>query len=271
MTWERLSGKVAIVTGATQGLGADIAKSLAQAGAERVFIVGRGQQAGAAVAADIGRQAVAVEADITDDAAIDRCVKAALAVTGRIDVLVNCAAIYTDAGLDTSREQWLATLNVNLVSAAIFTQQVVPHMPRGSVVVNLGSVGGKFGMRGRAVYPASKAALLQITKNFAVSLAPMGIRVLSVSPAWTWSPAVAQAVGGIQEIADAAGAFTHPLGRVGRGAEVGRVVVFAASDDAAWMTGTDLAVDGGFSCLGPDQGLSAGPWFEKARQQSSGH
>lgn len=264
MTGPRLSGKVAIVSGATQGLGADIARALALAGVERVFVVGLGHEAGAAVVASIGPQAELLEADITDDAAIDRCIERAAAVTGRIDVLVNGACSYADAGLDTSRAQWLQTLNVNLVSAAIFTQKAVPHMPPGAVVIHLGSVGGKFGMQGRAAYPASKAGLLQITKNFAVTLAPRGIRVLSVSPAWTWSPAVERAVGGDLAAADAAGAVTHPLGRIGRGAEVGRVVVFAASDDAAWMTGTDLAVDGGFACLGPDQGLSAGPWFERA-------
>ena len=259
---QRLNGKVAIVTGATQGIGADIARALAHEGAQRVFIVGRGLQAGTAVAAEIGAAATAIEADITDDQAIERCVAQALAVNGQIDILVNCACIYDDAGLASSRAQWHATLDVNLVSAAVFTQKVEPHMGRGAVVVNLGSVGGKFGTANRAIYPASKAAMIQITRNFAVTLAPRGIRVLSVSPAWTWSPSLERMAHGSRSIADRVGGITHPLGRVGDGAEVGRVVAFAASDEASWITGTDIAVDGGFSSLGPDQGASARDWFE---------
>lgn len=260
----RLAGKVALVTGGTQGLGADVARELAAAGAERVFVVGRGKQAGEAVAASLGGAGVAIEADITDDSALARCVQFAADYAGRIDILVNCAAAYDDAGLASTREQWLSTLNVNLISAAILTQMVTPHMPRGGVVINMGSIGGKFGAAGRAIYPASKAALLQITKNFAVTLAPAGIRVLSVSPAWTWSPMLAQMSQGSIERADQVGAALHPLGRVGRGEEIGKAVVFAVSDEASWMTGTDLAVDGGFSCLGPDQGMSARRWFETA-------
>lgn len=262
-TSNKLQGKVAIVTGATQGLGADIARELALAGVHKVFVIGRGREAGLAVAAAIGPNAAAIEADISDDEAIDRCIQIALKETGAIDVLVNSACIYDDAGLGSTREQWTRTLNVNLVSAAIFTQKAAPHMKAGAVVINLGSIGGKFGAAGRAIYPASKAALLQITKNFAVTLAPRGIRVLSVSPAWTWSPAVERLAEGSIARADQVAALTHPLGRAGRGDEVGRAVVFAVSSDASWMTGTDLAVDGGFSALGPDQGLSAKAWFDR--------
>lgn len=258
-----LSGKIALVTGATQGVGAEVARELAAAGAAKVLVVGLGKQAAEAVAASLGTAGVAIEADITDDAALARCVQVALDEAGRIDILVNCAAAYDDAGLASTREQWLSTLNVNLISAAILTQLVVPHMPRGGVVINMGSVGGKFGAAGRAIYPASKAALLQLTKNFAVTLAPSGIRVLSVSPGWTWSPMLSHMSQGSMARADQIGAALHPLGRVGRGEEVGRAVVFAVSDAASWMTGTDLAVDGGFSCLGPDQGMSARHWFEQ--------
>uniref|UniRef100_UPI003F491257 SDR family oxidoreductase n=1 Tax=Cupriavidus yeoncheonensis TaxID=1462994 RepID=UPI003F491257 len=262
-----LTGKIAIVTGGTQGLGADIARELANSGVDKVFVIGIGKDACESIGASIGLCAEAIEADITKDAEIDRCIRRALEHAGRIDILVNCAAIYADSGLASTREQWLSTLNVNLVSSAIFTQKTAPHMRHGSVVINIGSIGGKFGAAGRAVYPASKAALLQLTKSFAVTLAPDGIRVLSVSPSWTWSPMVARMSGGSHELADQVGALVHPLGRVGRGEEIGRAVAFAASEDASWITGTDLAVDGGFSCLGPDQGQSAGRWFERALQE----
>lgn len=262
-----LDGKVAIVTGASQGLGADIAKVLADDGAQ-VVLVGRGGEAGNAVAAGIGHRAVFFEADVTSDEAIDQCVGFTTKTFGRIDILVNNACSYADQGLASSREQWFQTLNVNLISAAIFTQKVVPHMSRGSVVVNLGSTGGKFGAGGRAIYPASKAALLQITRNFAVDLAPHGIRVLSVSPAWTWSPSTESMSGGSIEAADAVGAHFHPLGRIGRGEEVGHVVAFLATDKASWLTGADIPVDGGFSMLGPDRGISPRAWFAQLAPQN---
>lgn len=272
----RLAGKVAIVTGATQGLGADIARVLASAGAT-VYLVGRGREAGEAVAASIvesgaaavGGSARYLEADITDDAAIERCIRTVMDDCGRLDLLVNNACSYNDRGLASSRAEWLATLNVNLVSGAIFTQQAAAVMRPGSVVINLGSTGGKFGADGRAVYPASKAAIIQITKNFAVSLAPLGIRVVSISPAWTWSPSVQGMSAGSMEKADAVGAHFHPLGRVGRGEEVGRVVAFAASAEASWMTGVDIPVDGGFSILGPDRGISPRQWFARLGQEGS--
>lgn len=260
-TTTRLTGRSAIVTGATQGLGTDIARVLAAAGAQ-VFLVGRGRAAGEAAAADIGPSARFIETDITDDEAIDRCIAQVMQATGRLDLLVNNACSYDDQGLASTRAQWHRTLDVNLVSAAIFTQKANAHMTAGGVVVNLGSTGGKFGADGRAIYPASKAALLQITRNFAVALAPRGIRVLAVSPAWTWSPSVASMSGGSPEVADAVGAHFHPLGRVGRGEEIGRVVAFAASAESSWMTGVDLPVDGGFSILGPDQGRSPRQWFQ---------
>ncbi len=257
-----LAGKVAIVTGASQGIGSDIAKVLANDGAQ-VVLVGLGADAGQAVAHSIGERACFIEADVTSDEAIDRCVDFVANKFGRLDILVNNACSYADQGLASSRDQWFQTLNVNLISAAIFTQKVVPHMGKGSVVVNLGSTGGKFGAAGRAIYPASKAAMLQITRNFAVDLAPQGIRVLSVSPAWTWSPATQSMSAGNRDLADAVGARFHPLGRVGRGEEIGHVVSFLATDKASWMTGVDVPVDGGFSMLGPDQGISPREWFAR--------
>jgi len=265
----KLAGKVALVTGATSGLGSDIAKELAAAGADAVFVAGRDRAAGQVIVDAIGPSAFLMVLDITDDDALDRCVEHIVAQSGRIDILINCAAIYEDAGLASTRAQWHSTLNVNLVSAAVLTCKVAPHMPPGGAVVNLSSIGGKFGAAGRAAYPASKAALLQITKNFAVELAPAGIRVVSVSPAWTWSPMLAKVSRGSIDVADRVGGALHPLGRVGRGEEIAKAVVFAVSPDASWITGTDLAVDGGFACLGPDQGMSASRWFDKLSQPST--
>jgi len=265
----QLAPKVAIVTGSTQGLGADIARGLALRGA-CVSVLGRRAAQAREVAQAIGPAALALEVDITEDDQIERAVRLTLERFGRVDILVNNACVYADRGLASTRDEWLHTLNVNLVSAALFAQHVAPHLPAGGVIVNIGSTGGKFGAAGRALYPASKAALMQLTRSLAASLAPQGVRVLTVSPAWTWGPSVAQMAGGVRERADAVGAHFHPLGRVGDGAEVAAAVAFACSDEASWMTGCDLPVDGGFSMLGPDRGVSPRVWFERLAPGGSG-
>ena len=255
-----LSGRVAIVSGATQGLGADIAARLGQAGAS-VVLLGRDTAQGEAVAARIGENALFVRTDITRDEDISGAVATALARFGRIDILVNNACTYGDAGLDSTREQWLMGLNVNLVGAALLAQAVAPHLPDGSgAIVNITSVGGRYGAAGRAIYPASKAALAQLTRNIAATLAPRGIRAVSITPAWTWSPAL-EARAGSAERADTVAARLHPLGRAGRGEDVADAVLFACSDMARFVTGTEIAVDGGFTMLGPDQGRSPAAWF----------
>ena len=261
-----LQGQVAIVTGSTQGLGTDIARQLLRAGAS-VTLVGRNRDTVAALAEAVGERCRFAACDVERDDDIDACIAATLAAFGRLDILVNNACVYDDQGLLSDRAQWLKTLNVNLVSAAIFVQKAAPHMRGGGTVINIGSTGGKFGAAGRALYPASKAGLLQLTRNLAVSLAPAAIRVISVSPAWTWSPSVASLSGGDVAVADRIGATFHPLGRVGRGEEIGQVVAFLCSQGASWITGVDIPVDGGFSILGPDQGLSPRTWFERLRDQ----
>ncbi|WP_341666927.1 SDR family oxidoreductase [Alcaligenes sp. SDU_A2] len=266
-----LQGKVAIVTGASQGLGADIALALCGAGAW-VLMVGLGQEQGQATLARLNAvgRAHFLHADIRDDAQLDACVQLALEQTGRIDILVNNACSYGDQGLASSRALWHETLDVNLVSSAILAQKASAYMGQGGVIINMGSTGGKFGVAGRALYPASKAAILQLTKSLAVELAPAGIRVLTVSPAWTWSPATQSMAAGSRERADQVGAQVHPLGRVGSGQEVAQAVLFAVSGAASWMTGVDLPVDGGFSVLGPDQGRSPRHWFEAWAQRHAG-
>lgn len=257
-----LAGKVAIVTGSTRGIGADIARVLAACGAH-VVVLGLEHDSGMALVEELGQQAMFSAADVQQDADIDACIDSVLARFGRLDILVNNACTYTDNGLESTREQWQQALGVNLVSAAIFAQKAVPHMQRGGVIINLGSTGGKFGAAGRALYPASKAALLQLTRNLAVTLAPRGIRVLAVSPAWTWSPAIEQLSRGSRADADTVAAPFHPLGRVGDGREIGNAVAFLASGAAAWITGVDIPVDGGFSILGPDRGIAPRAWFDQ--------
>ncbi|HEX7381102.1 MAG TPA: SDR family oxidoreductase [Nevskiaceae bacterium] len=267
-----LDGRTAIVTGSAQGVGADTARVLARCGAA-VVIADINASLGEAVAEELrshGGKALYCATDIQKDDDVERCITQTLAQFGHLDILVNNACSYVDNGLASTRAQWHDTLGVNLISAAIFTQQAVPHMPRGGVVVNMGSTGGKFGAMGRALYPASKAAMLQFTKNLAVTLAPQGIRAVAVSPAWTWSPATERMSHGSRRDADRVGALVHPLGRIGNGAEIGNVIAFVASDAASWVTGVDFPVDGGFSILGPDQGISPRIWFERVLKSNGG-
>jgi len=248
------TGRVAIVTGAAQGVGADIAQALCNAGAR-------------VVAADLQvpqwdhAHAVFQKTDLARDEDIAACVGATRDHFGRLDILVNCAVTYLDHGLESSRADWMRTLNVNLIGPALLTAKAAEALTSpGGVVVNIGSVGGKVGAAERALYPASKAALLQFTRNAAVTLAPRGIRVLSVSPGWTWSPTL-ERLAHTQSWADKVGGALHPLGRVGRGADVANAVLFACSSLAGFITGTDIAVDGGFTALGPDVGKGPRGWF----------
>ncbi|MBI3498952.1 MAG: SDR family oxidoreductase [Proteobacteria bacterium] len=262
----RLDGRVAIVTGAEQSIGAAIAAGLHQAGAT-VVLTGIRDADGNKAAAALGDRARYRRVDVESDGDIEACLKECAATHGRLDILVNCACSYLDSGLATTRADWLKNLNVTVVGAAIFVQKAAPYLTKpGGVVVNIGSVSGKFGNGNRGPYSAGKAALMHFTRCAAVALAPEGIRVVTVTPAWTWSPPMEAMTAGSREAADRGGAFVHPLGRVGRMEEVANAVVFAASDAASWINGCDIPVDGGFAMLGPDQGRGPKYWIAQAER-----
>jgi NAD(P)-dependent dehydrogenase (short-subunit alcohol dehydrogenase family) len=253
-----IAGKVALLSGGATSIGAAVARAFHAAGA-RVVIADIAEEAGRALAASLGPQALYQPTDVTSDADIAASVRAAVAAFGGIDFLVNGAVSYLDKGLQSSRAQWLQALDVNLVSAALLLNAVVPEMVRrgGGAVVNFSSVAGKFGQAGRALYPAAKAAILQLTRNAAMELAPHRIRVNSVSPAWTWSAPVERAAAGDRAKADRVGSAYHPLGRIADAEEVARAVLFLCSDDAGFITGVDLPVDGGAAMTGADGGKPA--------------
>lgn len=256
-----LEGKVAIITGAAAMLGSAIVRTLAHAGAQ-VIAVDIDTARGQALQDEIGAACRFVACDIGSDDALDALVAATLAQHGRIDILVNNAVVYGDNGFASTRAEWLHALDINLVSGSLLLHKASDALARqGGAVVNMGSVGGKFGTAGRALYPAAKSAILQITRNQAATLAPRGVRVNSVSPGWTWSDALQRMAGGDRDKADRMAAPLHPLGRAGDPDDVAQVVLFLCSDAARFVTGADIPVDGGFSMLGPDQGRSARDWF----------
>jgi NAD(P)-dependent dehydrogenase (short-subunit alcohol dehydrogenase family) len=253
-----IAGKTAIVSGGATSIGAAVVRAFDGAGAN-VLIADIAEEPGRALAAALGARVRFQRADVTRDDDIAAAIAAAIGAFGGIDFLVNGAVTYLDKGLDSSRAEWLEALNLNLVSGALLLRAVVPEMKKrgGGAVVNFSSVAGKFGQAGRALYPAAKAAILQLTKNEAMTLAADGIRVNAVSPGWTWSAPVERASGGDRAKADRIAADYHPLGRVGNPEEVARAVLYLCSSDASFITGIDLPVDGGYAMTGPDGGKPA--------------
>jgi NAD(P)-dependent dehydrogenase (short-subunit alcohol dehydrogenase family) len=249
-----LTGKVAIVTGGANILGAAVAAGMHAAGAA-VAIADVNAVDGQRVGDQLGDRATFVETDITDDDQLDRLIAETTAAFGGVDVLVNGAATYLDDALETSREDWHTALDVNLVSGVRLTAKVVPLMKErgGGSIVNIASISGKVAQPLFFVYSVTKAAILGVTRNEAMKLAEHRIRVNSVSPGWTWSNPIRDMSGDDRAMVDEIGANMHLLGRIGDPEEVANAIVFLASDAASFITGTDLAVDGGYTAIGPEQ------------------
>lgn len=243
-----------IITGGATMIGAAVAENFVNNG-DQVALFDIDVAAGEEVAGRLGAAVSFYDVDLTDDAAVSRAIADVVARHGGVDVLINLACTYLDNGLATTRADWITALNVNLVSAAIVTQIVVPHLKnrRGASVVNFTSISGDVAQAGRWVYPASKAAMSQLTRSMAMDLAPHGIRVNSVSPGWTWSSVMNTLSGGDRARTDAIAAPVHLTGRTGNPSEVAAVVAFLCSDAASIVTGANYTADGGYSAMGPER------------------
>ncbi|MFD7842806.1 SDR family oxidoreductase [Nocardia sp. NPDC059764] len=253
-----LAGKTAIVTGGATLFGASVVGELIAAGAQ--VVVADIDEGGGTAVADRFDRAVFVRTDITSDESIEQCVAGTVDRFGALDILVNLACSYGDDGADTDRATWLRTLDVNLVGAALFSGAARPELARTrGAIVNLSSISAKVAQTGRWTYPASKAAIAQLTRSMAMDYAADGIRVNAVSPGWTWSKIMDELSGGDRAHTDSVAAPFHLLSRVGDPAEVGRVIAFLVSDAASFVTGAEWAVDGGYSALGPERTESAIP------------
>ncbi|MCX6955129.1 MAG: SDR family oxidoreductase [Verrucomicrobia bacterium] len=251
----RFHGKVALVTGATHGIGLAIAVELLREGAE-VVVSGlpADVEEGRAAFAAAGFAPLIVAGDLADENFCRDLVAQTLARHGRVDCLVNNAFSFLAKGLDATAADFARSFGVGPVAFALLTQSVAEPMKRqgGGAIVNVSSISAWIAQPNRWTYNMAKGAVAQLTRCAALDLAPHRIRVNSVSPGWIWTREVDKAAGGDRATYDPVWGQFHMLGRMGHPVEIAGPVLFLLSDDAAFITGTDLPVDGGYNGLGPE-------------------
>jgi NAD(P)-dependent dehydrogenase (short-subunit alcohol dehydrogenase family) len=246
-----VAARVAIVTGATEGIGAATARRLNRDGLLQVLVARRGDP-GRRLVEELGAdRAVFVAGDVADPATAPRAVEAALERFGRLDVLVNNAAMdYTSDLLETPLEDVRTVFETNVFGAFLVFREAARAMrERGGAIVNVTSRLASIGVPTMVVYSAAKGALLALTRGAAVELAPLGIRVNAVAPGFTETPLVRNWLESQDdpEAARRSATSAVPQGRLGTPEEVAAAIAFLASEDAGHITGASLAVDGGYT------------------------
>ena len=252
----RMQSKIAIVTGGAVGIGRACVRRLAEEGA-KVGIFDILKAEGVALREELtaqGRDVAFWRVDVADEAAIKAAIDAAAAKFGGLDVMVNNAGI-SGAAKPTDQvteEEWDRVQAVNVKGVFFGTKHAIPHLRAagGGSIVNLSSIAGLVGVGGIAPYHASKGAVRLMTKNDAITYAPEHIRVNSVHPGYIWTPMVENylsGAGGDLEAAKAAADAAHPIGHMGEPDDIAWAVVFLASDEAKFVTGAELVVDGGYT------------------------
>ena len=245
-----LQGKVAIVTGASKGIGAGIAKALAAQGASVVVNYASSKSSADAVVAEItkaGGKAVAVQGSVAKEAEVKRLFAESDEAFGRLDILVNNAGVYQFGALeDVTESEFHRQFDTNVLGPILATREAVKRFPlEGGSVINVSSIASEKGLPGATIYGATKGALDQVTRTHAIELAPKKIRVNTIAPGGVETEGTHSAgiIGSDMETQMIAGT---PLGRMGQPDDVADVAVFLASDASRWITGDRIRVAGGF-------------------------
>jgi len=248
----RLAGKSAIVTGGSRGIGRAIVETFVSEGA-RVLTCGRGSDPGD-LPAGTGWQT----ADVSRAADVDRLTEDALAAFGRIDVLVNNAGVQVEKTVvDSSEDDWDLLMGVNAKAVFLLCRRVIPAMAEagGGCIVNLGSISGLHADPGMALYNGSKGFVHALTRAIAVDHGPQGIRCNAISPGWIMTD-MADAAFDLAKDPAAAKADAlarHPAGRFGAPEDIAKTALWLASEDAGFLTGQTITVDGGLVAASPLQ------------------
>src|SRR5262245_41880803 len=248
-TEKKLAGKVAVVTGASKGIGASIAKHLADEGAAVVVNYASSKEGADRVVADIrsrGGRAVAVQANVAKKAEIERLFAEAKKAFGTLDILVNNAGIYEFSPIESvTEDHFHKQFNLNVLGLILTSQEAAKHFdPTGGSIINISSIVSTYAPAYASVYSATKAAVDAVTKSLAKELGPRKIRVNSINPGMVETEGVHAAGIAESDMRRQTEAQT-PLGRIGQPQDIAPAAVFLASADAAWITGETLYITGG--------------------------
>ncbi len=247
----KLNGKTAVVTGASKGIGAGIAKQLAAAGASVAVNYASDRPGAEAVVAAItasGGQAMVVQGDVSKSADVAQLFVEVKAVYGALDVLVNNAAVYKHGPIEEmTEEEFHREFNTNVLGPLLMIREAVKYFgPSGCSIINIGSMGSQLNSPNTSIYTATKSALDAITRVLAKELGPKKIRVNSINPGATATEgARAAGVIGVGSDFEKQLLAMTPLGRIGQPSDIGRVAVFLASEEASWLTGEIILASGG--------------------------
>ncbi|RED59392.1 SDR family NAD(P)-dependent oxidoreductase [Cohnella lupini] len=241
----KLDGKVALITGGNSGIGLTAAKLFVAEGA-KVAITGRNQTTLNSVAAELGPNIFAIQADVADPASMVNAVSKAVAFFGRLDIVYANAGIASATPLgETELSIFEEVLKINVTGVFFTVQAALPHLKEGASIILTGSTRATDGAPERSAYAASKGAISSMARVFVSDLSPRGIRVNTVVPGATRTPIWKKTTDEETAKLEAAQARTIPLNRMGDPKEVARVALFLASDDSSFVQGAEITVDGG--------------------------